>query len=188
MTLIPEYVETVRLKLCRPTLADGEAIFSRYASVPEVTRYLSWPTHRNLGDTEAFINASDQAWSDTGVGPYLVLTREDVLLGGTGFALEAPHRAETGYVFARDAWGHGYATEVMGTVVCLAFQIPSLSRLDAKCHVANSPSARVLEKSGFLREGLLQGYGVFPNSGASQPADVWNYVRLRQPAATHPSS
>ena len=38
-----EPVETERLVLRRPTAADAPAIFARYASDPEVTRYMAWP-------------------------------------------------------------------------------------------------------------------------------------------------
>ena len=179
LALIPEAVETARLKLRRPARGDAEAIFRRYASVPAATRYLSWPTHRTVTDTLAFIEASDRTWSRHGAGPYLVLTREGVLLGGTGLALETAHRAETGYVLAPDAWGQGYATEVAAAVVSLAFQLPSLRRLHALCHPENLASAHVLEKCGFLREGLLRSHTVFPNSGSPEPADVWSYARVR---------
>jgi [ribosomal protein S5]-alanine N-acetyltransferase len=180
VTLIPERVDTLRLTLRRPTLADAEAIFSRYASVAEVTRYLIWPTHRTLTETRAFIEGSDRAWSEHGTGPYLVWTRSEVLLGGTGLDLETPYRAETGYVLARDAWGQGYATEAVAAVVSLAFQIPSLCRIHALCHSHNKASARVLEKSGFTLEGLRRRYAVFPNAGSAEPADVFGYARWRE--------
>ena len=181
--LIPDEIETPRLRLRRPRQKDAAAIFDRYASVPDVTRYLSWPTHRSVGDTRAFIDASERAWADQGAGPLLVLTKDGALLGGTGLALEEPHRAGTGYVFAKDAWGHGFATEVTQVLASLAFQIPSLSRLEATCHVENAPSARVLEKAGFLRETLLLDAVVFPNSGTTKPAHAWRYARLRTAAA-----
>ena len=48
-------VETPRLRLRPPQPADAQAIFERYASDPRVTRYLGWPTHRTVGDTEDFL-------------------------------------------------------------------------------------------------------------------------------------
>jgi ribosomal-protein-alanine N-acetyltransferase len=47
---IAERIETERLVLRRPSADDGEAVFTRYASDPEVTRYVSWPRHRSLAD------------------------------------------------------------------------------------------------------------------------------------------
>ena len=53
-----EVIETARLRLRKPARPDAEAIFASYAGDPLVTKYLSWPTHRTLADTSAFL-----AWS-----------------------------------------------------------------------------------------------------------------------------
>ncbi len=44
----PERIETERLVLRRPTLGDAQAVFTRYASDPAATRYMSFPTHRSV--------------------------------------------------------------------------------------------------------------------------------------------
>jgi ribosomal-protein-alanine N-acetyltransferase len=41
----PERLETARLILRRPRAADAPVIYERYASDPEVTRWLGWPRH-----------------------------------------------------------------------------------------------------------------------------------------------
>src|SRR3974390_1278438 len=61
-TKAPETMETDRLLLRRPRQSDAQAVFHRYASDHEVTRYLSWPTHRNVADTLAFLSWSDAEW------------------------------------------------------------------------------------------------------------------------------
>ncbi len=60
----PEFFETVRLALRRPAAGDIEAIFSRYAGDPEVTRFLAWPRHESLEDTRAFLAFSDAQWNE----------------------------------------------------------------------------------------------------------------------------
>jgi len=55
----PERVETARLVLRRPRFEDAEAIFVRYASDPEVTRFVGFPTHRSIADTRAFVEFSE---------------------------------------------------------------------------------------------------------------------------------
>jgi len=100
----PEQFETSRLVLRKPTLADAEAVFIRYASDPEVTRCLGWPRHQSVDDTKAFLSFSDVEWSRWPAGPYLIESRSGhKLLGSTGLGFEAPSRAVTGYVLARDA-------------------------------------------------------------------------------------
>ena len=86
-------------------------------------------------------------------------------------AFETPERAATGYVFARDAWGRGYATEALRAMVVLAPSV-GLRRLHAMCHPLHHASIRVLEKCGFEREGVLRRYAEFPNLAAGEPADV----------------
>jgi RimJ/RimL family protein N-acetyltransferase len=172
----PERIETARLILRKPLLEDAEAVFSRCASDPEVTKYLAWPRHRSIEDTNVFLRFSDAEWERWPAGPYLIESRADrQLLGSAGLVFEAPTIATTGYVLARDAWGHGYATEALGAVVILARGLGIL-QLYALCHPGNPPSVRVLEKCGFIRDNVLVQH-VFPNLGSAQPEDCLRYVR-----------
>jgi RimJ/RimL family protein N-acetyltransferase len=174
----PERLETARLVLRRPVAADAEAIFARYSSDPEVTRFLSWPRHASPDDTRAFLAFAESQWDRWPAGPYLVESRVDgSLLGGTGFTFETPHRAVTGYVLAKDAWGRGYATEALLAIVDAA---PALGvrRLEALCHPEHRASWRVLDKCGFAREGTLRRYAEFPNLAPGEPSDVLCYARV----------
>jgi RimJ/RimL family protein N-acetyltransferase len=176
MTQAPDRLFTSRLVLRRPVADDVAQIFSRYASLPDVTRYLSWPTHRSVADTERFLEFSLAEWERWPAGPYLVESRATgEVLGSTGFGFETPHRAATGYVLAPDAWGHGVATEALGAMVELAPRL-GLRRLYALCHVDHGASARVLDKCGFTREGILRRHAPFPNLGLDEPCDVYCYA------------
>jgi ribosomal-protein-alanine N-acetyltransferase len=171
-----EVIETERLFLRRPRAADAPAIFARYASDPEVTRYLSWPTHRSLDDTHAFISFSDELWSRWPIGPYQVFGKDGVtMLGAAGLVYETPYRAATGYVFAQDAWGRGYATEALEATVACARKT-AVRRIQAGVHCDHRPSRRVLEKAGFTCEGLMRAFSEFPNLRPGEPCDVFSYA------------
>jgi len=176
----PEVIETERLLLRRPKRRDAQDIFHRYAADREVTRYLSWPTHRSVADTLAFLAMSDDEWQRWPAGPYLVLARENgaagSLVGSTGLFYKSPTRALTGYVFAKDAWGLGYATEALDAMVGIA-QNTGVARLEAICHAEHIPSAHVLEKCGFTREEVHREHFVFPNLKPQKKSDVFCYVR-----------
>jgi RimJ/RimL family protein N-acetyltransferase len=168
--------ETERLLLKPPTQEDAEAIFARYASDAEVTRYLGWPRHSSVDDTRAFVAFSLAEWARWGVGPLIAFDRTSgALLGSSGLVMEAADRAATGYVFAKDAWGKGYATESLRAMIALAAQF-KVARLYALCHVDHQASWRVLEKCGFNREGVLPHHSVFPNL-SPEPLDVLSYAR-----------
>jgi [ribosomal protein S5]-alanine N-acetyltransferase len=171
-----ERVETPRLVLRKPSHADAEAIFCRYASDPDVTRLLGWPRHTTVQATHAFLTASDLGWARWPVGPYLVESRQDgTLLGGTGLEFETADCAATGYVFAKDAWRKGYATESLRAVVEVARSV-AVVRLYALCHPENTASWRVLEKCGFMCEGILRKRLKFPKLSQDELHDVFCYA------------
>ena len=160
-----EVVETERLVLRRPRVSDEPAIFARYASDPEATRYMAWPTHTSLADTRLFLDLSDDVWRRWPLaGPYLVFARDGVtLLGSAGIVNNDAEKAQAGYILARDAWGRGYATEALLASVEAA-RAAGVRRLEAGVHVDHRVSCRVLEKAGFVRERVQPGRPTdFPN-------------------------
>jgi RimJ/RimL family protein N-acetyltransferase len=168
----PDEIETTRLILKRPVMTDAAAIFHAYAGDPEVTRFLGWPRHRSVRDTKDFIRFSLQEWERWPAGPYLILLRGDRrLIGSTGLGFQTRDAAVTGYVLARDAWGHGYATEALAAMVDLAPSI-GVVRLFALCHPDHGPSQHVLEKCGFVLEPAAARPVQFPNlpNRQQQPA------------------
>jgi ribosomal-protein-alanine N-acetyltransferase len=171
-----ECLYTQRLVLRRPHAEDAGEIFRRYGADPEVTRFVSFSTHRSLEDTEAFLSMSDAAWNRWPAGPFLIRSKESAkLLGGTGLSFETLTRAMTGYVLAKDVWGMGYATESLRAMVDLAARL-QVRRVYALCHTEHRASWRVLEKCGFQREGTLRRFQNFPNLITEELSDVYCYA------------
>jgi ribosomal-protein-alanine N-acetyltransferase len=67
------------------------------------------------------------------------------------------HRAEVGFMLGREAWGQGYAQEAMQAVLAYA-AASGLRRLLARSHLGNRRSDALLEKLGFVEEGMLRGH------------------------------
>ena len=85
----PEHIETSRLVLRRPVAADAGAIYTRYSSDTEVTKYVGWPRRQSIEQTKAFLAFSEAEWNRWSVGSYLIERQGDrELLGGTGLALK----------------------------------------------------------------------------------------------------
>ncbi len=173
----PEYLETERLVLRRPSKDDVESIFARYACDAEVTRYLGWPRHKTRAHTLEFLSFSDSLWSTWPAGPLLIeLRASKALLGSTGFSFASPSEAETGYVLASDAWGKGYATEALSALMRLAKPL-GLQRVYATCHVEHFTSQRVLDKCGFVRQLTPLHHSEFPNLDATGPHEAMCYEK-----------
>ncbi|TDO21266.1 GNAT family N-acetyltransferase [Pedobacter duraquae] len=64
--------------------------------------------------------------------------------------------AEIGYWIGELYWGSGYATEAVNLLVQFAFGNLNMSRVYAYIYDFNIASMRVLEKSGFYKEGVLR--------------------------------
>jgi ribosomal-protein-alanine N-acetyltransferase len=172
----PNHIQTERLVLRRPIVADAPVVFAAYSGDPEVTRYLSWPRHTSVSQTKAFIKFSEEEWTRWSAGPYIIETRDGDLIGGTGFSFQTTQRAETGYVLRRSHWGRGYATEALRALMPVAVTL-GIRELYAFCHVMQLASCRVLEKCGFSREGLLRDHAEFPNDDPGRLQDAICYSR-----------
>ena len=83
-----------------------------------------------------------------------------------------------GYVLGRAHWGRGYAAEALTFLVDWAVAEPRLKRVWAYCAAENPSSARVMEKAGLEREGVLQRWQVFPNLGPT-PRDCLFYAKVK---------
>nr|UEV87801.1 N-acetyltransferase 1 [Gloriosa superba] len=87
-------------------------------------------------------------------------------------AFGADRRASVAYVVSRDWRGRGVATAALKAAAGAVFSHwPHLVRLEAVADVENRASQRVLEKAGFLKEGVLRKYMAF----MGEPRDMVMY-------------
>jgi [ribosomal protein S5]-alanine N-acetyltransferase len=169
---------TPRLRARPPRPDDAEAIFLGWATDADVTRYLTWRPHQSIADTREYIAGCVDAWGGPRRRAWVVTPfREDRCIGVIELRVDG-QRAELGYVLARPAWGQGYITELVQTLTQMALHEIPVARVSAVCDVDNAASARVLEKSGLVREGRLRRYIVHPNI-SDEPRDVYLYARTR---------
>ena len=71
------------------------------------------------------------------------------------------HRwAEVGFDLARDHWGKGLMYEALTAVLQWTFRQDYVDRVQAFVRVDNRRSERLLQHSGFVREGCLRSFRV----------------------------
>lgn len=174
----PERLECERLILRKPRMGDASAIFDGYAQDPEVTRYLTWKPHQNFHETEQFLLACGQLWRTGKDFAYAITLKEDDKLIGMIALHPMKLKSEVGYALARPHWGKGYMTEALRTMIQWTLAQPDIYRVQAFCDVDNIGSARVMEKAGMEREGLLRRYIQHPNI-SDEPRDVYLYAIVK---------
>jgi len=178
MVHAPEVLTTERLVLRRPRLSDAAAIFAEYAQDLEVTKYLIWRPHREIKETVDFLAGCLARW-ESGEELTWGLTRKDGdrVIGMVACRVRG-HAGDIGYVLARHYWRRGYATEAVRAVVEWVASVEPVFRVWAVCDTANAASARVLEKVGMSREGVLRRWIMHPNV-SSEPRDCFVYSMVR---------
>ena len=108
---LPNIIETTRLILRPPTLADAPAIYEAYARDPEVTRYTTWRPHESLAETYEFLRLHTACRPlDEELSWVLTLKGAEQLLGMIVLQPKG-YRVEFGYVLGRAYWGRGLMTE-----------------------------------------------------------------------------
>jgi RimJ/RimL family protein N-acetyltransferase len=97
--------------------------------------------------------------------------------GGIGFVCGSDverFSAEIGYWLGEPLWGRGIATEALGLVTGYAYSTFNVLRLFALPFADNLGSIRVLEKAGYVREGVMRSSSV----KYGQPRDQALYARI----------
>jgi RimJ/RimL family protein N-acetyltransferase len=175
----PEVIATKQLVLRRPHLSDAGDIFDSYAADLEVTRYVTWQPYKDRSEVAPFLQSRLARW-DSGEEYSWTITRpqEDRVIGMIACRVRG-HAADIGYVLSRSFWGRGYTTEAATAVVAWASNLDFVYRVWAVCDVENKASARVLEKAGMQREGILRRYIIHPNVSAV-PRDCFVYSKIRK--------
>ena len=146
---------TERLVLRRPALTDTLAVYE-YASDPEVTRFIDWPTHQNARDALNFLRQCTASWTVGTEYTWAVTVKPNNHAVGMVSCRIQGLAASMGYVLNRRYWGQGYATEAAATVMSWMFSLSLVCRVWATCDAANLASARVLEKLEMTREGVMR--------------------------------
>lgn len=147
-------LKTSRLSLTPFVAGDAAAVLA-YASNPNVSRDTTWNTHSCLADAERFIR-----WVQGRKGDFCWAIRpipSDVAKGAIELGLEDTTNGAVHYVLAEDLWNRGFMTEAVEAVLGWAYStIDGLERVATGALSVNHGSRRVLEKCGFVFDGLVQ--------------------------------
>jgi ribosomal-protein-alanine N-acetyltransferase len=143
-------IETTRLFLRRPSLADVPALFE-FLGDAEAMRY----THTDTSLRECRRRIAVHEWRRRrdGYAPWTIVTKTDNRIIGWGGLYDDPFDprwgVEVGYFFHPAIWGRGYATELLGAAMSVADDVLRLPEVRAFARPENIGSQRALLKAGF---------------------------------------
>ncbi|MCR9175834.1 MAG: GNAT family N-acetyltransferase [Alphaproteobacteria bacterium] len=174
---LPERMALDGLVLRRLRIGDEDAIFETYAADPDVCRWLGIKRLPNVENARGFVLRMQEAWESGSEYAYAMVETDDRLFGVISVRIDIT-TGTFGYVLARSHWGHGHASRALSALADLVLDQPDIWRVQAHCAVENPASARVMEKAGMSREGLLRRYVINPNV-ALTPTDAYLYAKVR---------
>jgi RimJ/RimL family protein N-acetyltransferase len=164
-------LETERLMLRRPTLADVKAIaaLANDRRIAENTRRLPHPYLQD--HAVAFVRAMADDPRET----VFLIENNHTPIGVVGVDWRKPDAPELGYWLGVDHWGQGFATEAARAVIDFAFEEFEFEHLLSGARVANPSSRNILEKCGFQWSGVE--LHRFEALGSSTPVDCFRLSR-----------
>ena len=155
-------IETERLILRRFVIEDAEDMYKNWTSDPEVTKYLTWPTHPNVDETKAVLNNWISNYENNEFLNWGMEYKETGEVIGSISVVklnEDTASADMGYCMSRSLWGKGIMPEALKAVIDYLFNEVEVNRI-AACHVPENPkSGRVMEKAGMKKEGVWRQAG-----------------------------
>jgi RimJ/RimL family protein N-acetyltransferase len=153
-------IGTERLVLRRFRASDAETL-AAYRSDPEVARYQSWTAPVTVEQARVIVASLAAGDPDRpGWFQYAIERASDrAHIGDVGVDLHANRRqADIGFTLAPAYQRRGYAAEAVRAVLDHLFRVRGLHKVSAEVDARNTPSARVLERVGFSREGLRRSH------------------------------
>jgi RimJ/RimL family protein N-acetyltransferase len=166
--------ETSRLFAKPAGVADAQVVFDDYASDPVVARYMTWTPHRSIDDTIAFLGRCERVWAEGSAFPWSLWRKQDGAFVGLIEIRVHTGAVDLGYALAQRWWRQGLMSEAVTSVVQWALAQPTIFRVWATCDVENVASARLLERVGMEREGVLRRWLAHPNMSVA-PRDCLCY-------------
>jgi len=152
-------LETERLILRRLTINDIESVYNNWANDDDVTRYLSWPTHRDTNITKNVLENWIQNYSEDDFYQWGIVLKDINEPIGTISVVDKNDDIKMvviGYCIGKQWWNKGITSEALNAVIKFFFDEVGVNRIEARHDPNNQNSGKVMIKCGMKYEGRLR--------------------------------
>lgn len=166
----------------RPIEATDLERWAAYLMDPQVYEHTSWNL-KSATELLPYVWQTQMHAADSPMRMAIACRQTNALVGSIGFhTVSGVNRsAELAYDLATSHWGKGIALTAAQTLTQWAHTCARVRRVQATVLESNARSMKVLERTGFIREGLLHSY----RQVREQPGNFWMYshVAMDSPAS-----
>lgn len=152
-----EPLETQRLKLRKFQINDAESLFNNWGTDCGITKYMLWKNYKTIDDAINSINYYIECYENNSNFRQYAIELKDTkeLIGQISFTINKKHEsAEIAYLIARPYQNKGLMKEALIAVINYLINDLNCTRISAEVMIENIPSIRLLEKCGFVQEGI----------------------------------
>lgn len=151
-------LETSRFVLRQAQHADADDLYQLYAD-QAVVQYMSFIPFTSVDEALDEMKWYERIFAEQSGLRWMIEDREtSKVIGTCGFLAyeQEHHRTELGYDLSSAYWGKGIMKEVASCIIQFGFEQMKLNKIEAKIEPDNQASIRLVEKLGFVQEGLLR--------------------------------
>ncbi len=152
-------IETERLILRQFTLKDAPAAFRNWTNEDQVTKFLCWPTHKDISVTEAVLKKWVESYQDQSYYQWAIVLKSLGEPIGSISVVEMDEKTEKvhiGYCIGSKWWKKGYTSEAFAGIIPFLFDTVEAKRIEARHDPQNPNSGKVMQKCGLNYEGTLR--------------------------------
>lgn len=150
-------IYTNRLILRKFNENDTKEIFENWISDPEVSKYMVWNSHKNVEETERWLQKCIYKYQNQDVYNWGIELKENGILIGSISANKSDideECYEIGYAFGKRFWGNGFATESLKAVVEFLTKEVGIKKFLCRYAKENQASGKVIRNAGFEYKGV----------------------------------
>jgi len=153
-------IETERLLLRRFTIGDAEAMYKNWACDPDVTKYLTWPTHTGVEVSKAVLESWISSYSQENYYQWAIVPKDYGSEPIGSIAAVSMNDdisiVQIGYCIGKAWWHQGITTEALKAVMDFFFDKVEVNRIECRHDPRNPHSGMVMKKCGMKYEGTMR--------------------------------
>ncbi len=173
-------LKTKRLILRRIRKSDANEMFEIYSN-EAVMKHFGRNPYKSLHEAEENIKRIKTAFKKgEGIRWAITLKGNDKLIGSAGIwrLMKEHFRGEVGYELSPEYWKKGIMFEALSGIINFGFKKMNLHTIEANLDPKNIASVKLLEKSGFKKEGHTKESFFFNNR--FEDTGIYSLIRSKK--------
>lgn len=147
---------TITLREWAPS--DAPAVFAACQDA-DIQRFVPVPVPYEQEHARGYVDGAAAGWREGRHGALAIAAAQtDEVLGAIGLTVVGSHNVGIGYWIVPEQRRRGIATRAVRLLALWALDHLGVARVELYLVVGNVASARVAERAGFKREGVLRNY------------------------------